>query len=212
MYKFIICLFLPLFLQLKCRVRSLLIHLYSSGSMTHCMTHRRPLDEWIGEHWGKCALCSLPCHKCFCLWWGAQAQENVMMMMVVLVIMNVTSVYWWLSVKPLLWVECYHFSIPPNRECCGFLTEQPWLILRSCGSAWYQWGARCPISRSACPIHAFFWDLCINMGVSHISCMVQMPLDHFLFNASSLWTVSFLVFILWFRDNLFPKSQGYFSL
>ena len=42
--------------------------------------------------------------------------------------------------------------------------------------------------------------------------VMQMPLGHFLFNASSLWTQSLLVFILWFKDNLSLRSQGYFSL
>lgn len=83
-------------------------------------------------------------------------------------------------------------------------SSQPWRlwtlhwatfdILRSCGSAWYQWGARRPISRPICPTHAFFWNLCINMGVSHISWVVQMPVGHFLFYASGLWTHSLFGF------------------
>lgn len=99
------------------------------------------------------------------------------------------------------------FSIAPTPNTVGSALGNLWLKLSSCGSSWYQQGARHSVSRSLCPIHAFFWDLCINMDISHISPVAQMPENHFPFCASDLWTQFLSFFILRTRNNLFLKHQ-----
>lgn len=115
-----------------------------------------------------------PAPRCFCCsWLGAKAQGIM-----------VLGMRGW-GLQPLFVVDLpghVHQGAPSSLHPPSIIPPSslyPWqswawspcrgsLLLRlNCGCTGHWWGARRPISASICPIHAFFWDLCINR-VLHI--------------------------------------------
>lgn len=142
MYKFV-CVFLPLFPWLECKLPpgrlGLCLFISAVLAQWQCLSHERPLVVWMKECWGQCAL---PTNALFLLGIpgseeryedGGDGDDS--------------AVYWWLSVRPLLWLdpqsavftkEHYHLVLPPNLEGYTLLTghrltntEELWFCLGS---------------------------------------------------------------------------------